>query len=165
MKKRGMLLASEVLKMVLGLIGIALLIYLLTALYFSNMDQKKLVQAEATIDRISGAVREFQYNSSYVEKLNVVVPIKWTIFSYVGPGLKPNQCVFENCICICDEVREDFWIYVDESRQEEECSDGGACFIIKNLEKFDNIYIEKPTKETTNLRIYLEGGLVKVRKI
>jgi len=165
MKKRGMLLASEVLKMVLGLIGIALLVYLLAALYFSNLDQKKLVQAEATMDRISEIVNEFQYNANYVENLEAVTPLKWTVFSYTGSELKPNQCVFENCICICDEVRENFGVFTAETRQEEECSEDGACLIVKNLEKFDNIYIQKLSKGATRIKVYMEGGLVKVKKI
>jgi len=165
MNKKGMLLASEVIKIVLGLIGIALLVYLLVALYFTNVDQKKFMQAQSTIEIISGHINEFQYNPSYVGEMYGVTPIKWTIFSYTGSELKPNQCSFENCICICDEVREDYWLFKAEERQEKECSKDGACLIVSNLDKFENIYIPSPSEKMINLKITLEGGLVKVRKI
>ena len=165
MSKRGMLLASEVLKIVLGLIGIALLVYLLASLYFSNVDQKRLVQAESTLDILSGHINNFQYNSSYVGKIDLVTPWKWTIFSYVGSELKPNQCAFENCICICEDVNEEFLfgIIVLDDRQEKECSEDGACLIVKNLDEFADIYIGRDPP--LNLMITKEGGLVKVRKI
>ena len=160
-----MLLASEVIKIVLGLIGIALLIYLLAALYFSNADGKKLDQAEATLDRLSDIVSTFQTNPNFKGWLPDITPQRWMVFSFTGNELKPNQCINVNCICICDKVREDYWIYTAENRQESECSEEGACLIIENLIEFNDFYIKKPGEGSTTLSIMEKGGQVEIKEI
>jgi hypothetical protein len=166
MRKRGMLLASEVLKIVLGLIGIALLVYLLVALYFSSSDQKKLDQAEGTLENIKDIVYTFQTNPHFKGWLPDVTPHRWTIFSFTGSELKPNQCAGVNCVCICDDVNEEFlWgAIIMKDRQEKECSEDGACLIIEKLEEFIDIPIKKPEDGSTTLSVTQNGGKVIIKE-
>ncbi|MFA5953660.1 MAG: hypothetical protein WC812_03640 [Candidatus Pacearchaeota archaeon] len=162
--KNGMLLASEVIKIVLGLIGIILLVWLLSAIYFSNIDQKRLLQAKSTIERISENINLIQYNSTFVGKVNEISPLKWSIFSFVGDVRKPDSCSNSNCLCICDSVREDYLVYTAENRQEKECSEDGTCLIIENLNSFEEIPIEKLSNGFTNIQIKKVNNKIEVTK-
>ena len=150
-------------KIVLAVIGIALLVFLLFALYNANSKDQKLVEAKATSDKITDILNELKLNSSYVGKLYQITPIGWSVFSFVQGDLKPNQCIGKDCICICDSVYEFFGIAKD--RQEKECSENGACVVVGDLKKFDEISIEKNGGAFISLEIKKDGKWVEVSKI
>ena len=161
--KKGMFLASEVLKMVLAVISIGLLVYLLAALYFSNEDTKNLAKAEASIEIISGVVERLEADSGFRARMDAVNPHAWSVFSFVE-GLKPNQCAGQSCLCICDSVYEEFWFYTSKERQEKECSKDGTCLVVENLRDFGEIELGSAS-EPVSLRFFIEEGFVEVEKI
>ncbi len=140
--RKGFLLGSETLKIVIAVICIAFLIYLLIALYFSVTGAEKIKQAEASLkDVISKEVKEINNNGKYTEKaIHVPNPADWFIFSFVGEEKKPNLCTGQNCLCICEEVILDIF---GLDWQIKRCDEKGSCMIIPNLKKFDRIKIEK----------------------
>lgn len=160
MKKKGMLLASETLKMVLAVIGIGFLIFLLTSLYFSNSVSQNKQKAELlmkNIRNVSSNLNPITHNSS---NLYNIVPSGWNIISYVGAVQKPNQCAGENCLCICDSVYSYGGIFGD--RQISECTKRGVCQVFSNLTKSPTINIGK-TK--TSIQIYRYGVFLGVKQI
>ncbi|OYT35949.1 hypothetical protein B6U91_02185 [Candidatus Pacearchaeota archaeon ex4484_71] len=160
--KKGMLLASELLKIVLSLIGIVLLIYLLVSIYYARVDGEKLLQAKATLEKISQSVEVLNVNSSYVGEIFDVTPSNWVLFSYTGSRQKPNSCFGEDCVCICDEVGSFQLFSSVEEKQLKECSSKGACVRISNLKDFGKITIKDVEDGSTNLKIRKDGKWVEV---
>ena len=120
MNKKGLLLASETLKIVLGVISIGLLLYLLSALYFSNVEGKEFEQAQATMDKISETI-EGLVSEGMNFNITDITPVGWILFSFVQGEVKPNSCVGEKCLCLCDKVIDVF------DRQIKECDNDGIC--------------------------------------
>ena len=161
--KRGILLASETLKIVLAVIGIALLVYLLFALYGSGNKSEEFEKAKATMERISQTITKLNENSSYPGNISQITPLGWSIFSFVQNEVKPNPCSGQDCLCICDEVYE-FW-GIAENRQEKECSEEGACLIVEDLKKFQEIPIDRNSGAFTSIDIRKAGKWIEVIKI
>ena len=132
--RRGFLLAEETLKIVIAVISISFLIFFLTSLYFSKINEQKKQHAEATLKRIIEIVENAQSN---IEELNDPSPSGWYLFSFVKNIKKPNSCASKNCLCICDKVIDFF------SEQIKECDSGGVCKIVENLGDFEKIEIKK----------------------
>jgi len=163
--KRGILLASETLKIVLAVVGIAILAYLLFALYSGNSKGQELVEAQNTLDQISATISKLKTNSSYVGETFQLTPKGWAIFSFVQNEIKPNQCSGQSCVCICDKVSDfDFFGFL-ENRQEKECSKYGTCLIEGSLLDFDHILIEENNHLFTSIQIKRTGGLIEIKKI
>ena len=140
MKKKGLLLAEETLKMIIALIAISFLIYFLTSLYFANANSQKLREAESTLSRISDVINNINLNAEAIDALN---PSGWYLFSFTQDK-KPNACSGENCLCICDNVLVDSGLFgLISDRQIKECNQNGVCEIVENLEEFGEIEIER----------------------
>jgi hypothetical protein len=158
-EKRGMLLASETLKMILAVISLALLIYLLSALYFSRIEGQDKKEASSVFERISDAVLEIQGNvEKNSESITNIGPKGWKIISYVDDELKPNQCSGLRCLCICDDV---FVEYFD--RQVKECGKDGICEIMEDLIEFEDIEIESPVD--MSIEVYQVDDRIGVRRV
>ena len=152
MKKKGLLLAEETLKMIIALIAISFLIYFLTSLYFANVNSQKRQHAEATIGRISDIIDNIQ---SQIENVSNPTPFGWYLFSFTGEDKKPNACSGENCLCICYNIKIDLF-----DRQINECNKNGVCEIVENLETFGEIEIERDFSleiEKTGDKIIIRG--------
>lgn len=162
--KKAMLLASEVLKIVLAVIGIIILAYLLFALYNSNQKQQKLVEAKATMERILEIINELKSNSNYVEgEVLQMTPKNWALFSFVQNDVKPNSCSGQDCLCICDKVSDFFGLI--KNRQQNECSKFGTCLIVEDLKKFDVIPLSEGGDVFNSIRIKKSGKWIEVIKI
>lgn len=157
MKKKGMLLTEEVLKMVIAVIGLVLLSYFLVSFFYSDVKEKKQREATATIDRISQIISNITISQGNVTALQ---PQRWTLFSFIGEEKKPNQCSGQNCICICNKVVGDIF-----DRQIKKCAKEGACLVISDLEEFEDIKIEPYNKETVDINIQEIGGKIQITKI
>ena len=158
--KRGILLASETLKIVLSVIAIAILAYLLFALYHANASSEKLEHAKATMEKISQTINQLKLNSSYPGNISQITPIGWSIFSFIGQE-KPNSCADLNCLCICDSIIE---IGLIDRTQQKECDSDGTCLIIQNLKEFEEIKIGE-ADDPTSIEIFKSGSWIGVRKI
>ena len=156
--RKGMLLASEVLKMVLSVISIGLLIYLLVSLYYNNVEGKKKDEASQLVERIKDIMERIESsNNVSSEVIGEIVPSGWYIFSYTGEELKPNSCSGNSCFCICDDV----WVDVFD-RQIKECGNDGVCSIRNNLIEFEDIEILDSGE--TSIEIYKDENFVGIRK-
>ncbi|MBU0893857.1 MAG: hypothetical protein KKF48_04040 [Nanoarchaeota archaeon] len=140
--KKGFLLAEETLKIILAVIVMGFLIYFLTALYFTKINDQKKVQAEQLL-KTSGESIEMKINN--LKKINpaerqLVNPKGWSLFGFVN-NKKPNSCLGKNCLCICEGVIDDL-VFVKD-RQIKECDKDGTCLIVENLKEFNSIEINK----------------------
>ena len=90
--RRGMLLASETLKIILSVISLGLLAFLLFSLYYSGVQNKNEKAAEATLEQAS------QILSSLPGEIYQITPAGWYFFGFVGEEKKPNQCIGGNCL-------------------------------------------------------------------
>lgn len=159
MKKRGMLLASETLKMVLAVIGIGFLFFLLTSLYFSNLVSQNKQKAELLMKNIKNGFSKLNPLTQNSSNLYNIAPSGWNIISYVGAVQKPNQCAGENCLCICDSVYSYGGILGD--RQIKECTKNGICQVFPNLTESPIINIGKTN---TSIEVYRYGIFLGVKK-
>lgn len=161
--KKGMLLASEVVKLVIALIGISILIYLLVSLYYANANAKELNDAKATISRIKDIIVRVDAGDIQSEKVTDVIPFGWSFFSYIGNEKKPNSCAGENCLCLCDTVIVDNFLFFKD-RQISKCDTNGVCIPVKNLNKFHSFEIKKPSDGGTNVEISSVSGNIGVKE-
>lgn len=139
-RKKGMLLASETLKLILAVISIGFLIYLLSAIYFSATYSKEKAQADATIEKIGEVVANLNIGNISSETLTEVTPFGWMVFSFTGEEKKPNSCAEGNCLCICDEVVSEF-LGILGDRQLAECGEEGVCLVVPTLKEFEDFEI------------------------
>ena len=155
--KKAMLLTEEVLKMVIAVIGLVLLSYFLVSFFYSDVKAKKQKEAIATIEEISLIISNIRSSQGNVTALQ---PQRWTLFSFTAEEKKPHQCSGQNCICICNKVVGDIF-----DRQIKKCTKEGACLMISNLEKFEDIKIETYKKETVDINIQEVNGKIQIIKI
>lgn len=157
--KKGMLLASETLKIIVAVISIGFLVYLLAAIYFNSGDTKDLEQAEGNMERIKLILDRFDEFDFEGEAVTEITPSGWKIFAFVEAEIKPNSCSGENCLCICEDTLVDSW-----DRQIKKCDDVGVCEIIPNLMEMEDIKIGKADKPTS-LFIGKNGVWIEVKEI
>ncbi len=162
--KRGMLLASEVIKIVISVVVIVFLIYFLTLLYFSKINAEKLKEAKAILIESPGSIKNIidslQKNAIPEGKKEkaLVNPESWYLFSFTK-GKRPNSCVNKNCLCICDNVLVNLW-----DRQIKECDKNGACIIVENLDPKTDLEVKIKGK-LTRILIKKENNLIKIEEI
>lgn len=135
--KRGFLLGEETLKIVVALICIIFLIYLLTSIYFSKINETKKIEAKNTLEKIYEIITNSELSGS--QEYYILNPSRWYLFSFTNK--KPNACANENCICICDKVTN-IPLMDNVKRQLTKCDEKGACQIVSNLNRFDEIKIK-----------------------
>ena len=153
-----MLLASETLKIVIAVICIGFLVYFLVNLYFTNSGNKKVVEATASVEKLTGVISIVNQNGIEQED-HIQNPDGWRLMGFAGEETKPNSCAGKNCICICKNIRmDDILIVVD--RQAKTCNEKGACGIVENLKGFNKIKIG----DETFVIIRKLNGLIEVSK-
>ena len=80
--KKGFLLASEVLKIVLAVISITFLIYLLFSIYYANINAQKKEEAESTLKRIGDIITRINNGAIMREMMNDITPVSWSFFTF-----------------------------------------------------------------------------------
>jgi len=158
MKKRGFLLASQTVKIVIAVICIVFLVFFLTQLYFSKVTEEKGRQAASTLldstNSISKWIDQIKAGETLKKnKFELKNPKGWYVFSFTGAEKKPNSCVNKNCLCICENVIDYF------DRQIKYCDEDGACLIIPELEDRD---IEKEIFDGTKISYAYSGSILRL---
>ena len=138
MNKRGDILTEKVLNIVIAVLCLGLLFYLLYTIFFAGTTSSKIIEAESSKELILDEINRIGENGEYNNTgLLIPNPASWFMFSFVDGDLKPNSCVSENCICICEEAIPAFFDW-----QEKRCDEKGSCIPVSNLNKFEKIKIE-----------------------
>lgn len=163
MNKKGMLLASETLKIILGVIAVGFLVFLLASIYFSNVNSKNLVSATSTIERVSDILVRLEAGEVESEIVSELTPPGWSFFSFTESETKPNSCAGQNCLCICDKVLSEYGGIFGE-RQVSECDEEGICLIVSKLKEFSEFEIGG-ADDTTSIELSNDGVWMEVNKI
>ncbi len=155
MNKNGNLLTEEVLKMVAGVIALVILFGVLASIYFNKVNERKRVEAEATLERISSIISEIGEGDFKIYE--VQNPSGWRFFGFIlGAGKSiPNSCGEFSCLCICDES-----FLSDQSKS---CQKNGACKKIESLREVESVEISSPNDGLTKIKIIknAEGVFIK----
>lgn len=158
--KRGMLLASETLKMIIAVLCIGFLVYFLGALYFTSSGTQERQIASDLMDRIKVVFASLDAGNNTDGVLSELTPEGWVIFSYTEEDdVIPNICTGKSCLCICDKILVDVF-----DRQISECDDSGVCEVIPNLMELPDIEI-KGSGSFTSIRVFVKGAFIGVQKI
>jgi hypothetical protein len=155
--KKGFLLAEETLKMVVAVICIVFLVFFLTSLYFSKINEEKVKHAKSVLEESDESIKNVisSLNEGDSKRVNVFNPDGWYLLSFTGDKEKPNSCAGKNCLCICDKILSvNFW-----SSQAGKCGEDGACIVVDELRDFESIKIKN---ELTFIMIEKKGGKILV---
>jgi hypothetical protein len=136
--KKGFLLGEETVKIVIAVICIAFLVTLLVLVYLSATGTQKTREATLSIENvIQPEIEKLNEGGEANTNGNLIQnPAGWYIFSFVDGDKKPNSCIQENCICICQNILINVF-----DRQIKSCDEKGICYPVSNLKKFDKIGI------------------------
>jgi hypothetical protein len=141
--KKGFLLGSETLKIIIAVVCIVFLIALLFSLYYSLTGKEKVKQALESKDKIALEITRMNNGGEFLEQgTHIPNPSGWFVMGFVGEDEKPNLCTGQNCLCICEGT----FLGLDPfnlNLQIKKCDKEGACEVVSNLKKFEKIEIEK----------------------
>lgn len=154
-KNRGeFFLGEETLKILIAVICIVFLVYLIVSIWSAKVNGDNLKQAKALLTESENSVGIIinSLKEGETKTRDIIEPRKWSIFSFSDGDIKPNSCGGINCVCVCDEIT---WEGFSEGKQQEKCSEKGACLAVENLGKFQNIKI---TGELKIINITKTGG-------
>lgn len=132
------LLSGETLKILLSVIGLGLLIFLVVSIWYSLSGDSKYNQAEASLNNVIYSEIQRVNSGGAENPFGIIVPNPsgWDIIGFTE-NIKPNSCVGEKCICICD-----VFFFDTEKSQAKKCDDKGICQAVENLASFNKIKIE-----------------------
>lgn len=158
--KKGMLLATEVVKIVIAVICISFLVYLLFSIYYNNKAAQDKQEAQSTINRIKDIITRIENKAINNETIPDISPASWYFFSYVGSETKPNFCAGEDCLCICEKISawNSFW----GGKQVSTCDQKGVCIPVKNLKSFGSFEIKSISNGGTNVEIKNNSNFIEV---
>ena len=155
-QRRGFLLAEETLKIIIALISITFLVFFLTSLYFNNVNDKKIKEAQFilkesdnSIENIFGRLKEGQ-----PEDRDLPNPKGWYFLGFGGEKL-PNACTGPGCICICKKSFFSGWV--------SNCNELGVCLNVDQSVEVEKIEIQ-PGNEYTKIIISKDSGKISISK-
>ena len=165
--KKGFLLAEQTVKIIISLLAIAGLIFLLVSLYYSSQTAEKKRQATQMLTESNNGLDDVlkKFISSDNSSMNFQFngALGWYMYFFTGTKIRPNECLGDNCICICDNVGSFDWFGLSASeleRQVEECDENGACLVIETLVDYPSVDGFEMTKGLNVLIEKQEGGIL-----
>jgi hypothetical protein len=125
---------DEFVRIVLAVIGLLIIGYLAYNLFFVNPSNEK---AKGTFNNIISVEIDKINNGGEANLEGVFIPnpSDWEIVGFVE-GEKPNQCVGESCVCLCDISGWD-----SQEAIIKKCDEKGFCKIVEDLVPFEIIKI------------------------
>jgi hypothetical protein len=155
--KRGFLLGEETVKIIIAVICIVFLVFLLVLVYLSVSGSQQSKEAKASMNLTREEIQRVNAGGApRIDGTLIPNPSGWRVFSFIESEKKPNLCAGTNCLCICQKI----WVNVF-GRQLSACDKQGACFVISNIKKFDEINIEN---DGTFINIQKINGFIYVSK-
>ena len=139
--KKGFLLAEETLKIVIAVICIGFLVYFLTALYFAKINNEKLRYAKAILEdseeSIKTVIERVRLGRNEELLFQLKNPKGWYLVGFIDKP-KPNSCLDQSCLCICEGVSSLSpykFTQGDQERQANKCNKKGTCLIVSDLKE------------------------------
>ena len=164
-QRRGFLLASETVKIVIALIAIVFLVGMLSSIYLNKIKATKDEEARAAVKGTSGlslkSIVEFAKNSKESQTWRVFNPEGWYVFGFSASNGGPLSCLGKSCICICNNVVDIL------DRQRKYCDATNACLIISDLEIVSKGFeeeIKDPDDDLNEFLVENVGGKIKISR-
>jgi hypothetical protein len=132
-------LAVKVIKILIAVICLIGLIALVVNIWYASSVDTNFKEAEASLNnKIYPEIQRVNSGESgNPEGLQIPSPSSWYIIGFTE-DVKPNSCVGQKCICICDVY------FLDSIKsQAKKCDNGGVCKIVPELISFEKIKIER----------------------
>ena len=158
--KKGFMLGEFTLKVIVAVLCIALLIYLLFAIYSIFTSSSEIGQAKASLDIVVQGIGIASSGSEGEFNTVITEPSSWLILYYSAENVRrPLRCGSNACICMCKEKG-----MLDLKDQEEICdseSDGTCAITSNNVEiAGQSLKIE----EAVDILIKKEGAKIVISK-
>jgi len=136
---------------------LSFLIFFLISLYFSNINDTKLKQAEQILTESEESIEKSIQNLDENKEKELVIdnPEGWYLFGFTN--LRPKICT-TSCLCICKKS------YI--SSQIETCNsiESGICTFVPNLKEDLSIEIKDP-EDLTQILIKNENNEISIQEI
>ena len=146
--KRGFLLASQVVKIVIAVICIIFLVYLLASIYFNKVNSQKKAEGAFVLENLDVEIKSV-HGGKEPNPAGILFakPKGWYLLSFTdaireNKDKKPKECVGVKCLCICSRVSKYgyglnlLWTTRRE-RQVAECDKNGACIMTPNIKNYE----------------------------
>jgi len=129
-------LAEKVVKILIAIICLVFLAWLVGTIWYNSTKDSDLSKAESSLESISSEISRLEgIGLENPDGIQIPSPSDWEIISFVETE-KPNKCVGEKCICICDVAWND-----NIKSQAEKCDNNGVCYSVENILFFERITI------------------------
>lgn len=163
MKNKNGILLPETLKIIIAVVGIALLVYLAISIYGIFVKSSALKQAELNLNKISVAIDKIESKEKKEIEIFLESPEDWWMLAWPHNNLKPAICKGEYCICLCPVA----W---GEGGSSEECDVKGVCKDVSIKINVDETFLWWWKKPLTvdgfvKLKIYLEKEEIVIKEI
>lgn len=130
------LMSEKVVKILIALVCIVFLVGLIGTIWYNVTKDSDLSKAQSSLMLISSEILRLEgIGMENPDGIPILNPSGWEILSFTENN-KPNVCVNENCICICDVAWND-----NAESQANKCDENGICKVVPNLIKFNKIGI------------------------
>lgn len=167
MNKKGELVLSETVRIVLAIMGIVLLLYLSFSLYGLFTTKTDFQQAKAHMDNIERIIDSLERNDGGSEDYILLSPKEWFIAGFEFPLMDqiPQSCNTNKCVCTCFKSRnEQFWeggVFILKSEHlASSCDEQGICLDVE--QKF--LSVKPSTQSLPYYPIIIDEHLIKQRK-
>jgi type II secretory pathway pseudopilin PulG len=129
-------LAEKVVKILIAIICLVFLAWLVGTIWYNSTKDSDLSKAQSSLMLISEEILRLEgIGLENPNGIQISSPSGWEIISFVETE-KPNKCIGEKCVCICDIAWND-----NVKSQAEKCDDNGVCYNVENLLFFERITI------------------------
>jgi hypothetical protein len=139
-KKGEELVSNKTVGLIIAVLCIVFLGFLFVQIYFHFSNSEKEKQAEGVLNGAEGIITAIKEGKLQFDK-EITSPTDWYIFGFTGL-MKPNSCLGEKCVCICQKANVIASIFKTHA-QLEECTKTGVCSAVPNLKEDFEIKIEK----------------------
>jgi preprotein translocase subunit YajC len=157
-RKAQTFMAEQTLGILIAALCILFLVSFLAMFFISASQTEKTKQAEGILNGEEGIIVKINSGETYSD-FKLLSPGGRYLFGFTES--KPNSCVGENCLCICEKTNA-FDKLLDKNTQIKKCDKSGICSKVPNLAESFEIKIEKGGK--TSISITQINGLVEIRK-
>lgn len=157
--KKGInFLGEETAKILIVAVCIMFLVYFFGALVFSAIGSEQLKQADSILNSEEGIVSLIKSGKDNLD-FKIPAPTGWYLFGFKEK--KPNNCLQESCLCLCEKVGG-ISLALNKDAQLERCDKKGKCVVVSNLKESFEIEIEKG--KLTSILIQQLNGEIEIRE-